>query len=63
MRLRRTIYWANGLALDNLKKAIASDVDAICMDLEDGILPMNKKACSRTAFPPLRFRIFRCRCA
>lgn len=59
MRLRRTIYWANGLALDNLKKAIASDVDAICMDLEDGILPMNKKACREATAEVLRTWDFR----
>lgn len=59
MRLRRTIYWANGLALENLKKAIESNVDAICMDLEDGILPMNKKACRESTVEVLKNWDFR----
>lgn len=54
MRLRRTIYWANGLSLENLKKAIASEADAICMDLEDGILPANKRACREATVEVLR---------
>lgn len=59
MRLRRSIYWANGLALDNLKKAIESDVDAICMDLEDGILPDKKKACREATVEVLKNWDFR----
>ena len=54
MRLRRSIYWANGLALENLKKAIASAVDAICMDLEDGILPDKKRACREATVEVLK---------
>lgn len=59
MRLRRSIYWANGLALENLKKAIESDVDAICMDLEDGILPDKKQACREATVEVLKNWDFR----
>lgn len=59
MRLRRTIYWANGLNLDALKQAIDSNVDAICMDLEDGILNNLKEKCRAATVEVLKNWDFR----
>ena len=38
MRLRRTIFWAKAIKPDVVKQAIESNVDALCFDLEDGVI-------------------------
>lgn len=35
MKLRRTLLWVNGNNFDKLEKALASNADAICIELED----------------------------
>lgn len=43
MKLRRSIIWIGGDNEDKLKKALESDADAFCFDVEDGVLPNNKE--------------------
>lgn len=42
MRLRRSIIWCNGVAVEEAKKAITGPGDAVCLDLEDGVAELLK---------------------
>lgn len=43
MRLRRSLIWVGGDNDAKLQAALASNADAICFDVEDGVLPQNKE--------------------
>lgn len=54
MRLRRSLVWVNGYDLDKLKKAIDSNVDAIVLDLEDGVTVNQKPEARACAYKALK---------
>lgn len=49
MRLRRTLVWVNGNDKSKLQAAIASNVDCIVLDLEDGVALPEKPEARRCA--------------
>lgn len=59
MRLRRSLVWVSGYDLEKLKAAIDSNVDAIVLDLEDGVTVNQKpeaRACAHRALKEWDFK-------
>lgn len=54
MRLRRSLVWVSGYDLDKLRKAIDSNVDAIVLDLEDGVTVNQKPEARACAYKALK---------
>lgn len=54
MRLRRSLVWVSGYDLDKLQKAIDSNVDAIVLDLEDGVTVNQKPEARACAYKALK---------
>lgn len=54
MRLRRSLVWVSGYDLEKLKKAIDSNVDAIVLDLEDGVTVNQKPEARACAYKALK---------
>lgn len=54
MKLRRSLVWVSGYDLDKLKKAIDSNVDAIVLDLEDGVTVNQKPEARACAYKALK---------
>ena len=59
MKLRRTLLWVNGNDEEKIGKAIASDVDCIVFDLEDGVPAPQKDAARAVTARALRECDFR----
>lgn len=58
MRLRRSLIWVGGDNDAKLEAALASRADAICFDVEDGVLPQNKEFARQNIAKNLRTRDF-----
>lgn len=54
MRLRRSLVWVSGYDLDKLRRAIDSNVDAIVLDLEDGVTVNQKPEARACAYKALK---------
>lgn len=59
MKLRRSLLWVSGYDLEKLKKAVESPVDAIVLDLEDGVTVKQKPEARAGAAKALREWDFR----
>jgi len=53
MRLRRSIAWTRGDQAERARQQIASVCDAVCIDLEDAVMPSSKPAARKGALEML----------
>ena len=53
INIRRTLLFTPGLRIDRFAKAVNSDPDMVCLDLEDGVAPTFKDEARLKAIPAL----------